>query len=225
MTFHSDDPLILVPGQIAGPDVSRRRFLRQTAAAGAVLSFAPHAGAAAVDGMAGEVYVNGRRAGRNIVIKPGDQIRTGADSSLTFVLGRDAYKIRELTLLMLETKPDLAIVTGIRVVTGALLAAFGDGMKMISTRLATAGIRGTGVYVETNPVLTYFCTCYGTVDLASSSDKSAKTVQTRDHAAHYLYAKASAGSALAEAPMINHTNAELALLERLAGRMPVLPVR
>ena len=39
----------------------------------------------------------------------------------------------------------------------------------------------------------------------------------------YVYAKAASSASIVEAPMINHTNAELAMLERLAGRAPRLP--
>ena len=127
--------------------------------------------------------------------------------------------------MTLETQRGSAFISGLRVVSGALVAVFGSGMKMIRTGLVTAGIRGTGIYIETNPVLTYFCTCYGEVDLTSSSDGSKKTVATRDHASNYIYAKVASGGAIVQAPLINHTNVELAALERLAGRQPVLTVK
>lgn len=174
--------------------------------------------------MAGDVYVNGRRVGANVTIRPGDRILTGSDSSLIFVLGRDAYEVRQMTSLALDSDKESALITGLRIVSGALLAAFAPGRRTIRTGLVTAGIPGTAVYIETNPVPSCFCTCYGVVDLDAAADGSRRTINTRNHAAHYAYARGSREGALLEAPFINHTNAELAILEKLAGRPPVLSV-
>jgi hypothetical protein len=205
------------------PISGRRRFLQRSAALGAALTVSLPVAAAQIGAMSGEVYVNGMRAGRTTVIRPGDKIETGAGSSVAFVLGQDAFLLRQLTSMMMETTGDSIVISGLRLVSGALVAVFGGGMKSIRTSMAVAGIRGTGIYVETRPELTYFCTCYGEVDLVSAADNSAKNVKTRNHASHYVHAKAAGGASIVEAPMINHTNAELAMLERLAGREPRLP--
>jgi hypothetical protein len=205
------------------PVMGRRRFLQCSAALGAALTVPLPAAAAQIGAMRGEVYVNGIRAGRTTVIRPGDKIETGPGSSVAFVLGQDAFLLRQLTSMMMETAGDSIVITGLRLVSGALAAVFGGGMKSIRTSMAVAGIRGTGIYVETRQELTYFCTCYGEVDLVSAADNSGKNVKARNHASHYVYAKAARGASIVEAPMINHTNAELAMLERLAGREPRLP--
>src|SRR6185369_13377844 len=147
------------------PISGRRRFLQRSAALGAALTVSLPVAAAQIGAMSGEVYVNGMRAGRTTVIRPGDKIETGAGSSVAFVLGQDAFLLRQLTSI---------VITGLRLVSGALVAVFGGGMKSIRTSMAVAGIRGTGIYVETRLELTYFCTCYGEVDLVSAADNSAK---------------------------------------------------
>lgn len=204
---------------------ARRKFLRQSAAVGATLTLSLPAAAAPISSMSGEVHVNGKRAGRNTMIKAGDKILTGLNSSVTFVVGKDAFMLRQMTSMMLEADRDSILITGLRILSGGLVAAFGPGMKMISTSLVAAAIRGTGIYIETSPVLTYFCTCYGEVGLTSAADGARKTVASRNHESNYVYAKVMSGSSIVQAPLINHTNAELAMLEQLAGRQPVLPVK
>ena len=55
----------------------------------------------------------------------------------------------------------------LRLLTGSLLSVFGErGANQalsVNTSTATIGIRGTGIYMEAEPDLTYLCTCYGTV--------------------------------------------------------------
>jgi len=41
-------------------------------------------------------------------------------------------------------------------------------------------IRGTGVYTETDPEQTYFCTCYGVAEVAANNDPSSKETVVRD---------------------------------------------
>jgi hypothetical protein len=113
----------------------------------------------------------------------------------------------------------------LRVLTGALLGAFRKRERReVKTATATIGIRGTAVYVEANPVLTYVCTCYGDVDIECNTYHSVKRVQTRDHAPNYVFARVLSGRSIVEAPLMNHTNQELAELETLVGRKPVLPL-
>lgn len=85
---------------------------------------------------------------------------------------------------------------------------------------ATLGIRGTAIYAEADPVRSYLCTCYGTVDIqATSNPLQQETVITKRHdAPRYIYA--SGVRLIEKAPVINHTDDELFMLEALVGRMP-----
>ncbi len=162
----------------------------------------------------GDVRVNGEPARQGQEIRTGDQVTTGPGAELVFVVGRDAYMVRERSSLAFGADV-------LRVVTGAVLSVFGSGAKRIETPTATIGIRGTGLYLEAEPERTYVCTCYGEVDLASRVDPAAReTVRTTHHEAPRYIMGSGAPQMLMQAPVVNHSDAELILLEGLLGRRP-----
>ena len=114
------------------------------------------------------------------------------------------------------------LLTGLRVVTGKILSVFSPGRRReIESLTATIGIRGTAVYVEAEADRTYVCTCYGTVVIASRDDPAAReTVRTKHHDQPRYVMASGAPRMLMGAPVINHTDAELILLESLVGRTP-----
>ncbi len=199
----------------------RRRFLQQSAVIGAALLLPQVAVAATVVQSMGEVLVNGVQAMRDTLIKAGDTVKTGAGATVIFVLGADVFMLRQMSSMQLENKGGALLINGLRLVTGAMLAVFGPGMRSVMTGFVTAAIRGTGIYVEASAEKTYFCTCYGEVGLAAA-DGTKKDVLTNNHSAHFIHAKAAAGSVIFAAPMMNHNNQELAQLEKLVGRVPRL---
>ena len=114
------------------------------------------------------------------------------------------------------------VAAGLRIITGAVLSVFTPGQpKRVQTATATIGIRGTAVYIEAVEVRTYVCTCYGEADIESAADPSAReTIRTQHHEQpRYVMAKGSP-QMLMIAPVINHTDAELTMLESLVGRQP-----
>ena len=201
---------------------ARRTLLGATAA---TLMCPGHGARAQAITTMGEVYINGQRAAPGAVIRPGDRVLTGPESTLTLAIGEDAFRLRPLTSVDFGGTPDSKWVSGLRVLTGALLGAFRKSApRQVQTTTATIGIRGTAVYVEANPVLTYVCTCYGEVDLECVTYRSRKRVVARNHTPNYVFARVLLGRSIMDAPVINHTNQELADLEKLAGRAPVLPI-
>jgi hypothetical protein len=176
----------------------------------------------------GDVRVNGEPAKPGMALRPGDTISTGSDALLVAVVGRDAYLLRADSQLELEAGRRKGIPGVLRVVSGALLAVFASGeSKQVRTGSASIGIRGTAVYVENEPGRTYVCTCYGTARLAPADDpKAAETVRTRHHdQPRYIYPK-GAPRMIEKAPVMNHTDAELVMLEALVGRkVPFTPGR
>ena len=80
--------------------------------------------------------------------------------------------------------------------------------------------RGNRHRLESEPDQTYVCTCYGQADLASITDaQSHESVTTRHHdAPRYILADAPTGGKIRRAPVINHTDEELELIESLVGR-------
>ena len=57
---------------------------------------------------------------------------------------------------------------------GKLLSVYPPGPVRIETAAAQAQIRGTGVYVESDPERTYFCTCFGATDIVAKDDPDSK---------------------------------------------------
>lgn len=114
------------------------------------------------------------------------------------------------------------VISGLHMLSGKLLSVSRNSPMEVNTVNATIGIRGTGFYVESNPGETYFCTCYGTTDVASQSDPSSRETITSMHSHHpvYIVNDGGAGKQIRSAPFINHTDQELALVEALVGRVP-----
>ena len=175
----------------------------------------------------GLVKVNGATANSDTLIRAGDRIETAPNSRIIFVVGQDAFILREASTLQLEQAPGEFVVETLRLVTGKLLSVFGKTRHAVYTPTATIGIRGTGLYVEADPDQSYVCTCYGTTEVGAEGDPSApEVIQSQHHdAARYVLAAKTKGPRLRPAPFINHTDDELGVVEALVGRTPpfVLP--
>jgi hypothetical protein len=170
----------------------------------------------------GDARINGKLVKRGMEVNPGDVITTGREAELVVVAARDAYLVRADSRIELSGPATRRIVSGLRIVTGALLSVFAPGeRKRIRTPTASIGIRGTGAYVEIEGVRTYVCTCYGEAHLEPVDDpQQAETVRSRHHdEPRYIYPKGMPRM-IEKAPVINHTDAELILLESLVGRKP-----
>jgi len=140
----------------------------------------------------------------------GQRIATGADGRLLIVVGRDAMLVRRNSTLEV-------VANGFRLVTGAVLTVFSPGRsRRLTTPTATIGIRGTAMYLEAERGRTYACACYGEAELGSAFDPAAReTVRTKRHEQpRYLMAKSSP-QMLMQAPVVNHTDDELRMLEKL----------
>lgn len=209
-------------------EMSRRAWL-QTAAAAAAMAAGMGglrqalAADAVQKGMArvrGEVRIGDAVARRGMEVRPGDVVTVGRGGEAVFVVGRDAFMARSNTRIELSEGTGRSVLAGLRLVTGALLSVFEPGReRRIRTATAMIGVRGTGLYVEAGTKRTYACTCYGEVELVPVDDpKAAEVVRTLHHEQpRYIYAKGMPRM-METAPVINHTDAELVLLESLVGR-------
>lgn len=170
----------------------------------------------------GEVTVDGRRADESTRIAPGSTVKTARDSEVVFVVGSHAMIARGQTAVVLQPAPREGIVGALKMLEGALLSVSRGTVTSVKTNVATIGLRGTGFYVEAHPDHTYFCTCYGVSDVASIEDATSRqTIEARHHDRPvYVLAQGDAGTRVRNAPFINHTDQELALIEALVGREP-----
>ena len=166
----------------------------------------------------GTVLLNGKPAAQGMLVKPGDKVSTGDNSVAIFVVDRDAFMLRSNS--QLEISGVGSAIKTLKLVSGKILSVFDKGEKKFILPTAILGIRGTAIYAEADAVRSYLCTCYGTVDIQSSNNPSAQeTVVTRKHdAPRYIYAKGE--QLIVKAPVINHTDDELFMLEAMVGRMP-----
>jgi hypothetical protein len=177
----------------------------------------------------GKVTINGEIAREGDVVEVGDIVETGPHALAVFIVGRDVFLVRANSRLELDPaledsfKADVAEV--LRVVKGQVLAVFGRGAKEIQLPTATVGVRGTGVYVEADSVKSYYCTCYGTAEITATADPAVSlSVQTQYHEAPvYIYRSPSdsaEGNLIEPAPVINHSDDELIMLEAIVFRKP-----
>jgi hypothetical protein len=230
----TDDPFAEFRSGLEDPE--RRRRLLQLLTCGA-LGLSPWPGANAffwdsspqklaagksIHSLEGEVWVNGRRADENTRIRAGDTVRTGAGGEIVFAVGADAFLLRSASELQISGSD--FFVDSLRILTGRLLSVFArrkpDQQLSLRAATATIGIRGTGVYVESEPEQTYVCTCYGKAALASNTDPNDRELITsKNHdQPRFIRRDPGDGGRIREAPVINHDNSELKLLEAIVGR-------
>ena len=208
---------------------SRRRFLAAGSALGATLAIPGVAFAqkTEIHDLHGTVRVNGALADRKTIIRPGDTVVTGSDGYVVFVIGEDAYMLRSRSELRIEKPAEVSAVVGLlNLVTGALGAVFKRGNKRtILAGTITAGIRGTGVYMETRGDGTYFCTCYGEVFLEANDDtRDFEVIESKRHTPRLIANRPQGGTRFKPAPFETHTDAEMDMLEKCVGRRSPLVV-
>lgn len=228
--------------RVQEPDDPRRRLLVEALALGLLTSGVP-AGQAYAQGffgsrparlppersvfrIQGSASVNGSEANLETRIGPGDTVETGRESQIIFVVGGNSMILRSETKLTIEGERRDgglgAVISGLRLLTGKVLSVSRNQQTKYSTTTATIGIRGTGLYLESDPEQTYFCLCYGIADVTANHDPaSTETVASKQHDRPvYVLGQGAAGGSIRNAPFINHTDQELMLIETLVGRTP-----
>ena len=164
----------------------------------------------------GEVSINGAPARDGALIKSGDVVLTGAGAHAVYVYEDNAFLQRANSRVDFG---DSAVATFLRVVTGGLLSVFGRGNRRLGTPTATIGIRGTGCYIETDERKSYFCLCFGEVDLQPLNGQML-SYATKQHERPVWIED----GATTPAKVVNHTDAEIIMLEALVGRGSPFPV-
>ncbi len=74
--------------------------------------------------------------------------------------------------------------------------------------------------MEAAPERTYFCTCYGTVELEDQHRTEKRLVVSGHHVPNVIYAEMTDGKMMHKTEFMNHTDDELVMLEKLVGRAP-----
>jgi hypothetical protein len=176
-------------------------------------------------GLSGQVTVNDQQATLDTRIRPGDTVQTGQNSEIVFVVNTHSMILRGDSKLLIEppegtSGSDSLIIAGLRMISGKLLSVSRNSPMKLTSSTATIGIRGTGFYIESEPDRTFFCTCYGATDVQATADPSSReSIAAKHHDRPvYIVTDGGAGNNIRNAPFINHTDQELALIETLVGR-------
>lgn len=226
--------------------IDRRRMLKLIAAgalgplgpagiAGLIQARLANAAMPVAEGMRstrGKVRVNGKPAAPGTTVRPGDTVTTGPGAEAIFVIGQDAFLQRDESKVSFAREGTAQLM---RVVTGKILSVFGKGERKITVSTATIGIRGTACYIEDSPARpagprqaanaraqTYFCLCYGSVELTPTAAPAQRTTYATEYHDHPLmiHSDPTMETLMAAAPVVNHTDSELTMLEALVGRLP-----
>ena len=167
----------------------------------------------------GKIQVNGLPVQEGTPVNSGDVVTTGAGALGVLVIDDDAFLIRENAVARFP-----GASAGVRVFTmiaGMMLSVFGPGPKRLDTPFAAIGIRGSAAFVDSRADLTYVCICYGYADLQSTQARQAReTVQTTRHESPRFIHGGGAARVIEPAPVIDHTDEELILMESMVGRVP-----
>ena len=208
--------------------LNRRQFLTGAAALPLALYLPTSHGAKRLSGiiheLEGDVFINKRVATLTSSIQAGDRLSVAYGGRLVFSMGEDSYLLQEGTSLEVASK-DNKIVSGLRLLTGGLLSVFGqrNATTRIYTHTATIGIRGTGVYLNSQPDSLYFCTCYGKTDLHLGHNHN-EHIESTHHNAFNITGKSQRSMAMTATEVTGHTDDDLRLLERYSGRKPPFDV-
>ncbi len=191
------------------------------------LAMGSHGYAQEMRKVTGDVRLNALPASVGTPVNYGDVVSTGPASRAIFILGAAVFLVREKTRIELPAKSEgtLQDKAGqvIRLTRGKVMAVLAKSRTRIVTATAVIGIRGTGLYLEADAEKTYVCLCYGKAILQSPTTGAVlEEVNTRHHESpRIIYKSPSANGALiSKAPMVNHSDAELILLESMVGRQP-----
>ena len=140
-------------------------------------------------------------------------------NELKFKVGQDAFMLRPHSKI--ELSHDGTFTKTLKLIGGGVMGVFGGGEKTIETKTFTAGIRGTGIYLqEYAPDAVYSCLCYGAGEYKNPTtnevlfslnsiyhDKPVQIVKTTAQKVEYEVSK-----------LVNHNDDELRYLERLCQR-------
>lgn len=166
----------------------------------------------------GDVRVNQQPVTLATLIQSGDVIETFDKSYVIFVVNKDAFILRSNSQMALPAATIAA--SAFHLNQGKALSVLASRETQIKTPSAFINIRGTGVYIEIEPDRSYVCTCYGVSDLATADNPGInETIVSSHHdAPRYILADKSLSTRIQPAPMKNHDDQELLLIETLVGR-------
>lgn len=141
------------------------------------------------------------------------------DEASRFKIGNDAFLLRPNSKISLQHNGVFTHMLSL--LGGGVMAVFGGGQKTIQTKTFTAGIRGTGVYLqEYADDAIYSCLCYGKADYKHPlSQELLLSMECMHHDRPIQFLKSSSGKIeFRDFKERNHNDDELKALEKMCGR-------
>lgn len=173
----------------------------------------------------GAVLINGQPASGSSRIAVGDTVVVPEGGQLVFIVNSNAMILRGGSELAILPRPgagagEAPAIGGLVLNRGKLLSVSRFMPMRVQTTAANIAIGGNGFYLESDAQRTYFCTCYGTAEVSAAIDAQARQSVVSEHHDQPLYIlpKAGDGRYIRNAPFVDHTDMELALIEAVAGR-------
>lgn len=181
-----------------------------------------------VNSLSGSATVNGQPAKVGTPIKLGDKVATSNGSQAVIVVGKDAYLLRDKTLVTFEeSKNKPGVLENVLIASGKVLSVFEkrdprNAEKGVTIKLpnATVGVRGTGCYIEIHDGRSYFCLCYGEAAVEGPGMPNAAIIKTTHHENPVWLYDSGGIMKVEKAGFVNHNDEELIMLEKLNGREP-----
>lgn len=139
---------------------------------------------------------------------------------LRFRIGKNAFLLRQNSKISVKTSG--LLVKSMKLISGGAMGVFAPGEKNIETKTFTAGIRGTGIYLEEkNDNAIYCCLCYGVGDFVGKDKNQIMHLNSIHHDKPVVIEASHAGSVkMFDDKTHNHDDDELRVLEAMCGREP-----
>jgi len=153
--------------------------------------------------------------------KNGSLTVESAKDEVRFRVGKNGFMLRKNSKINILTEG--AAIKTMKLISGGVMGVFAEGTKRIESRTFTAGIRGTGIYLEEQSSdAVYCCLCYGEADYVTNENGSnLMSLVSRHHDRPVSIVKTASGKIeLFDDKTHNHNDDELRVLEKMCGRVP-----
>lgn len=161
----------------------------------------------------GEVLINSKPITNKMVISLDDVIQTEKGASIRFNIGADAFMAKENSRFSVKKSGSAKTLD---VISGGVLAVFKGKNHKVKTPNLTAGMRGTAIYTLVEDGKSYFCDCYGEVDVDHIGTHKKRALKATHHNPIWV----TKNDIKSANEMIGHTDKELRTLEAMVGRIP-----
>ncbi|MGE4398128.1 MAG: hypothetical protein AB7D29_01295 [Campylobacterales bacterium] len=148
--------------------------------------------------------------------KDGSMDISSKQKELKFKVAKNAFLLRPNSKISLNMSG--VAVKSMKLLTGGVMGVFSPGSKTVESRTFTAGIRGSGIYLEEkDETAVYMCLCYGAADYMDVSSRKLMELISKYHDKPVVISKEGK---IYDDKTHNHDDDELRALEKMCDREP-----